>query len=109
MTTTYRIHPLAFTPSPGPVRLYGERPASRIASVIVDYVDADGREVEVARLEDEDEHALIMAARAASGRHFLDVVKSGGFAVTSCPPSILAKHEAEALKRDPRPFAGDNS
>lgn len=109
MTTAYRIWPLEFTPSPGPERIYGKRPESRIASVIVDFVDADGREVEVARIADADEFALIQAARAAAGRHFMDEVKTGGFALTSCPPSILERHYAEQLKRDPRPFAGDNS
>ena len=88
----YRIWPLEFTPDPGPRRLYGERPPSRIKSILIDYVDESGVETEVARIEvPGDEIALIRAASNAAVDHFAQSRVGGRYDLVSVPASILEK------------------
>lgn len=104
---TYTIWPLEFTPDPGPRRLYGDRPASRIKSVIVALTDRNGVDVEVLRLESpagETELELLARAKQLSARHFLDTQAAygpGAWVMASQPPSILAKLEAATFAVSP--------
>lgn len=100
-TRTYRLWALAFTPSPGPVRLYGVQPASVFTGVIVDYTDENGNEFEVGRflnstMDAAGELECARAARKASGRHYLDNRPASGVGfVLEAPegPGLLAKSE----------------
>ena len=94
----YRLWSLAFTPSPGPVRLYGVRPQSVFTGVLVDFTDEDGREVEVGRfpnvtMDAAGELACARAARQAAGRHYLDNRPAAGFALVDGDAGLLAKSE----------------
>jgi hypothetical protein len=101
MTTlrTYRLWALGFTPSPGPVRLYGVRPQSVITGVLVDYTDENGAEVEVGRFLNETMDAAgelecARAARRAAGRDCLAARPRVGFALEAPEgPGLLAKSE----------------
>lgn len=47
----YHFEATDFTASPGPPRLYGQRPQSVAKGILVWFVSPGGREVEVARVE----------------------------------------------------------
>ena len=102
---TYRFWPLSFTPSPGPVRLYGVRPQSVFTGLLVDYTDEDGKEVEVGRFPNPDltpggELKSALDARQAAARH---CIASGRALVLDGDAGILAKvkaaHRADYIRQ----------
>jgi len=108
----YQIWPAEFTPSPGPRRLYGEQPASRIKSILVAYVDEAGTEHTVGLVENipGDELALIREAAAIAARDFGASRVGGRFDLVSVPMSILRKLNAPVTPEQAREYTrGDNT